>query len=304
MISPVFVLGAPRSGTTLLASLLRESRFGEPVETHFITKYHKKLASYGDLNDKSNCIKLIADILGERPVKQWGLSVSPVDIYSRLDMINYKNIVNELCMERSSKNGYTSWGDKTPHYIMDLEIIYELFPESQYIYIVRDGRDVSLSLLDREWGPNNILTCAEYWKKCNEASKIYDKLQNSKQLYFLRYEDLLDNAEEIVPDIYRFLGEEYNESSMKKLTSSIRKGNYGKWKKKMSAGQVKLFERVAANTLQRFGYETSYEEADLNGLIRAGYKIHDSIIKAGFLFKINVVDGIKIRFFGKEPFAD
>lgn len=45
----IFILGAPRSGTTFLASLLELTFFGKPFETPFITKYYKLLADYGDI---------------------------------------------------------------------------------------------------------------------------------------------------------------------------------------------------------------------------------------------------------------
>ena len=50
----VFIIGAPRSGTTLLASLLANTISGPPFEPHFITKYYKKLDDYGDITQLNN----------------------------------------------------------------------------------------------------------------------------------------------------------------------------------------------------------------------------------------------------------
>lgn len=304
MKDPLFILGCPRSGTTLLASLLKYTSYGPPVETHFITKYYKRLHKYGDLTNKNNAIKLIRDILKERPVMQWKLDVDPVDIYDNLDEISFRSIVNSICMMRSLREGFETWGDKTPHYILDLEIIYRLFPKSKYIYIVRDGRDVALSLLKKEWGPNNVYSCAEYWVKCNRANQILDNLKKEGQLFFLKYEDLLEKADKILPEIYLFLNEPYFEDKMDKLIAAINRKNYNKWKTQMKPKQIKIFENIAANTLKRFGYETSYDQTELNKLLKYFYKAHNEIIRAVYLFKINVIDGIKIKYFGKEPFAE
>lgn len=304
MNKPIFIIGCPRSGTTLLASLVSATVYGAPVETHFITKYFKMLDSYGDLSVKKNFSLLLNDILAERPVMQWKLDSDVDRFYDELDSFRYEHIADRICMKMAEKKGYGAWGDKTPHYIKDLDIIYKLFPESKYIYIIRDGRDVALSLLEREWGPANIYDCAQIWKAHNVKSATLEKIESNGQLYTLKYEDLLDNAEEIVLGIYKFLDVEYDKKEVTRLLRTIKKGNYNKWKKRMSPGQIKVFENVAADTLKRFGYETSNEESEIDGLMKAAYSCHKIIMRAKFLFKTNVIDGIKIRYFGKEPFAE
>lgn len=80
----IFVLGAPRSGTTFLSGLLRFTRYGRPVESHFITKYCRKLEAYGDLSKKENFDKLMNDILSERPVMQWKLKLDIHEFYEEV----------------------------------------------------------------------------------------------------------------------------------------------------------------------------------------------------------------------------
>ncbi|MBI5742120.1 MAG: sulfotransferase [Nitrospirae bacterium] len=304
MKQPLFILGCERSGTTLLASLLQCSSYGELVETHFITKYYKHLDNYGNLRDKNNLTKLLKDILKTRSVMQWKIRIDLDRFYEELEEFSYREIVHNLCMKMARKNGNRLWGDKTPHFTLDVDILYEIFPNSKYIFIVRDGRDVALSLLNEPWGEHNIFTCAERWNKYNRSNQILEQLNNQKQLFFLRYEDLLDNAEKILRDLYKFIDEEFHEKEMNKLIKGIRKGNYNKWKSTMSERQIKVFENTAADTLKRFGYETTYDETGINGFMKAAYHVHESIMKVNFLFRTNVIDGIKIRYFGKEPFAD
>lgn len=301
----IFILGAPRSGTTFLASLLESTQYGAPFETQFFVKYFQKLSSYGDLNIKKNFTKLVEDILKERAVSQWNLDL---DISLFFESLNnrriYSEIINELCLIRNKQLGYAAWGDKTPHYVGDISSIYSLFPDAKYLYIVRDGRDVALSLLQKNWGPNNIFSCAEYWKDLTADKPELKLLEDNNQILKLRYEDLLDNTEEHVLKIYDFLGEKIKEGELEKLCSTVKAGNYYKWKKQLTKSQIKIFDQVAANTLQRFGYETFTEEKQINIFKKLFYKAHDRFLFFKFLFEINVIDGIKIRFFGKEPFAE
>ena len=305
MNKPIFILGAPRSGTTFLASLLEKTDFGAPFETHFITKYYKKLADYGDINVYQNFSRLLADILGERAVQQWQLDFDHEAFFKALGPdVTYAQLVNELCLKASQQKGLTSWGDKTPHYLNDIDILYKLFPDSKYIYIVRDGRDVTLSLLEKDWGPNNVYYCAKYWSDLNRNSQCLESLEQANNLYRLTYENLVDNVEHHVKEIYAFLGVTYDEKEVAELVKTVKPGNYNKWKKQMTSRQVDTFDRIASDTLKRFDYEVSTDDVSVSPIWRAIYFIHNAIFRARHLFIINVVDGIKIKFFGKQPFAE
>ena len=93
----LFIIGSPRSGTTFLAGLLKPTRFGEPFETQFILKYHKKLNEYGDLSIFKNVQKLVNDINNERAILQWGIKLDANKIYKNLDgKYEYRMIVNQI----------------------------------------------------------------------------------------------------------------------------------------------------------------------------------------------------------------
>ena len=301
----VFILGAPRSGTTFLASLLTHTRFKAPFETHFIPKFYKKLSEYGDVNQFSNFSSLLDEILSERAVMQWKLNLNYEDFFNSFNgNVSYSELVDKLCSMRRNDNAEGCWGEKTPWYLLELVLINKLFPKAKYIYIVRDGRDVALSLLKKEWGPNNLYSCAEYWRTLNKETPLLAELKAKGQLLELRYEDLLDKTEEYVAQFYEFLGEPYDSAKLSPLISTVKGGNYNKWKESLTSQQISLFDKVAANTLNRFGYETFEEEATLGILARSVYVCQNKLIWLKFMFKTNVIDGIKIRFFGKDPFSD
>ncbi len=301
----VFILGAPRSGTTFLASLLKKTRYGAPFETHFITKYYKKLDEFGNLGQLTNFRKLMKAILSERPVMQWNLSIDIEKFFHQLNgNVEYSNIINQLCLLRNKERGFYAWGDKTPHYIAEIDVIYSLFPNAKFLHIIRDGRDVALSLLERNWGPNNLYSAARYWRKLNEENELIGALQNEGKLYSLRYEDLLDETEEHVKNIYSFLNTDISSDSVASLCSKVKKQNKNKWEKKLTANEIKTFENVASNTLSRLGYKTSHPQNPINTFRHYYFSIQDKLFWLKFMFKVNVVDGIKIRLFGKAPFAE
>jgi hypothetical protein len=305
MNKPIFILGAPRSGTTFLASLLENTEYGAPFETHFITKYYKQLSNYGDINEYEKFQILLTDILNERAVRQWNLNLDSKKIFKELGVnFTYAQLVNKICLIASHKKGYELWGDKTPNYLEDIDVLYELFPDSKYIYIIRDGRDVALSLLEKDWGPNNVYYCAKYWASLNQDHIYLKSMSSSNNLYQLKYEDLLDNVEEYVKEIYSFLNLKYDEDVISRLAGTVKSRNYNKWKRYMTSRQIKTFDRVASGTLRRFGYEVSTEEVPISSIWKIIYFLHNLVYRTRHLFIINVVDGIKIKYFGKEPFAE
>lgn len=305
MNKPIFILGSPRSGTTFLAGLLKDAGYGEPFESHFITKYYKKLADYGDINVYKNFLSLLEDILNERAVKQEKSDFDHEKFFKELGAhFTYSQLVDKICLKVFQQEGFNSWCDKTPNYLGDIDILYELFPDSKYIYLVRDGRDVTLSLLEKDWGPNNIYYCARYWVTLNQGSVHLDCLEVTNNLYQLRYEDLLDNVEKYVKEIYSFLGWKCDKAELLELAKTVKSGNYNKWKKHMTSRQINIFDRVAADILKQFDYEISTEERPISFIWRILYFSHNVIFRIRHLFIINVIDGVKIRFFGKEPFAE
>ncbi|NOY53030.1 MAG: sulfotransferase [Deltaproteobacteria bacterium] len=305
MKEPIFIIGCPRSGTTLLARMLEPTSYGKPVESHFITKYYKQLSQYGDLSQWKNFNALLTSILRERPVQQWNLNIDLEKFYRGMEEFHYSEIVNKLCLLRAKTRGRAAWGDKTPNYLFDLDILDQLFPDAKYIYIVRDGRDVALSILQKPWGPNNIYCCAEYWEKCNNKHKtVLDKLTKNRQLYPVKYENLIHDPNKIIASIYDFLCEPYDSGKITPLIAHVNKENCNRWKTIMTPHQVRIFESIAEKTLNRFGYETTYHKS--KGIIPLAffYHLHNQIHRKWYLFKLNTIDTIKIKLGLKEPFTE
>ena len=301
---PMFIIGCPRSGTTLLSQLLQFTDYGAPVETHFITKYYKRLHKYTPLSDRKNTLKLVKDILKERPVMQWKLDINPETLLTQLKTGDYPEIVNAICHTRFRSLGYLSWGDKTPHYINDIDIIFKLFPESKYLHIIRDGRDVALSLLQKKWGPNNIYACATYWRDCNSKTSVIEQIKTKGLLHKIRYEDLLSNPQKELEEVFSFLGVKEDQKKISSVIKPIIQNNFNKWQERMSPSEIKLFENIASDILNQNGYKTIHPVRKISAVVKLRSILSDMMLHYTHLIKMNIVDTILIKFFGKEPFAE
>jgi len=302
----VFILGSPRSGTTFLASLLTNTRYGAPPETHFITKYLKNINGYGDLSNTANFKKLLKHILSERPVQQWKLDFDLQDFHTEVAPdFSYENIVNCLMRKRNDgQNNSNYWGDKTPSYLSELTLLQSLFPNAKYLYIFRDGRDVALSLLKKPWGPHNIHECANYWDRQNSQQNLLKKLESEGSLLAIKYEELLILPNAVISKIYNFLEEEISDMEIKELETHANKNNSYKWKKTMTARQLRVFEAVAGKTLKNLGYQVQCESAKIPFYELLFYTFHQKLARIIFLLKTNLIDGFKIKYLGKDPFNE
>jgi len=289
-----------------LSSLLRESSWGAPFESHFIVKFLGKLPSYEPLDEFQNFDALVNAILRQRAIQQRRPQLDPAQLFSRLQEKSYRMVTDEICYQisRQRKSDALSWGDKTPAYTLEAEALIELFPEAYFIYLTRDGRDVALSLMKKRWGPGNAYACARMWRQYIDKKATIQSLLTTGNLTLVRYEDLLRDPDGEIERIYDFLGESCPPEEIGQLVQSTRRGNYDKWKTQMSAEDLETFEKVAADALQSAGYEVRHEQAGVAGWKVAGYLATDWLKRARHKVALNTVDSFAIRFLGKDPFRD
>jgi hypothetical protein len=153
-----------------------------------------------------------------------------------------------------------------------MDRLYNIFPDSQFIHIVRDGRDVAVSLGSVSWGSRHIPRVAADWRwKATLGRKMGNILGRS--YLEVRYESLVSNPHDTLEDICTFLSLPYEHSmlsypktaaealpkdSLQWHQSSISPPNtkkIGMWRKEMSYADKYIFEDVAGDALALFGYE-------------------------------------------------
>ena len=129
-------------------------------------------------------------------------------------------------------------------------------------------------------------------------------LRKRGQLIDIKYETLLEQPKTVMMSIYKFLDEQYHQDKLRVTIDSVNKSNCYKWENKMKPKDIELFETVASNTLKHFGYATSFSGYEVGEIEKYFWKIHNSMYRFRNLIKMNTVDAIRIKYFGKEPFAD
>lgn len=297
---PIFVVGAPRSGTSLLQRMLRSHpRISSPTgESHFIIPLLTKAASFGDLSKSKNIAAVIQEMHRintefmetDLPGIKFDIDLLKNRIHER-GAQTISQIIDMLFCLNAEGEGKFRWLDKTPYYVLHIPLLATTYPDAQFIHIIRDGRDVVLSMLERaaEMRVFNICEGAYRWHRYVEAGRSSGRLIGPHRYLELRYEDMLDNPESAVSIICQFLGETYSDkvidfqkstdpnSKTPLLKKGLQKDNRDKWMKKMTTHQVRVFEAMAGETLAACDYEISDRIYPLAAVERIAYSLHQRI---------------------------
>lgn len=281
-----FIVGAPRSGTTLLRLMLdAHPDLCIPPETDFIPK----VAHLSNRNLKNNAY--ITIINHPEGLPKWPIfNISSELFKTKLDktyFITKTKVIRHFYNLYSKQLNKPRWGDKTPGYVFSMDIIHRILPEARFIHIIRDGRDVLVSLKQQWFRPSDdIEQLALYWKKHVEAGLQF---HHSTQLT-IKYERLILDTETILKLICDFIDLEYLPSLLdyhedaenrikwntthlypdgtpvaletrlnmqKHSTLPPDPDKIGLWKDQLSIDEIKCFESVAGDTLQKCGYALS-----------------------------------------------
>jgi hypothetical protein len=286
---PFFIVGAPRSGTTLLRFILSSHpRLYVPSETGFVPY----LAPYANKELKVKNVNAILKKIRKHNREWAGIADQAAQkLLGSLSAPRLSHLLDRLYRQRISDQGAQRWGDKTPAYLRYIPQVHQIFPSAQFIHIIRDGRDASLSAMEK-WGNHTwymdsyylLSNWVDYIQKGRDASEML-----GPSLYLeIRYEELVTDPEGMARMLCGFLKEEFHPAMLDHTRLAreqigqhghveVRRGintrSIQRWKLEMPIFDQKLAYHIAGHALQELGYErcnpgtfTPWERARLLGL--------------------------------------
>jgi hypothetical protein len=279
-----FVVGMNRSGTTLLRMMLdAHPELTIPPETHFVPDLIKAAREDGASAEDA--------LAAMKSAREWGdFGFSDEEMLGRLralDQIEPGPVVRTFYEAYMEQQGKPRWGEKTPTYVQKMKLIQRAIPEARFVHVIRDGRDVALSVLDRTVRELTAGDIAHRWqKKIVKAREDSPKLRHYIEI---RYEDLILDTEPVLRRVCEFIELpwddamlEYHERSGERLKEMARAlpgdgrakelsverrlathamttkppsaDRVARWRGSMSAEQRDEFERIAGDLLAELGY--------------------------------------------------
>lgn len=288
MHTPIFVVGTPRSGTTLTARILgRHSGIFMPGETHFFDDIYARRQELGEPREAQAAQAIAARLatLYERfnePTDQQRIQTLGGEKALRqllgTSCHTYGDVLSRFMQFQMPQNATkVRWGNNVPKDIFYVKDILNFYPEAKVIICVRDIRDFLFSYQNR-WkttSPENRerikklyhpIVTSLLWKAAMKQVRVAQDLLPLDNLMVIRYEDLATQPETVIHTLCQFLKEPYeeemlrveaNNSSFEVQQPGIFSTSIQRWRQHLSHEQVYIAERIARPELEQLGYQSA-----------------------------------------------
>src|SRR5437016_8483371 len=226
---PIFIVGSPRSGTSVLAWCLGQHPNILPVpESNWMGDFAINLAiSYevGAARDDRSILNGM-DISPDEFFANFGQSINDLILAHRKALEAKRELETHLFVRRSTPGPKSRWVDGTPEYSLHVCGLRKLFPEALFVHLVRDVDSVVRSLLNFHHVSGRHLVVTEeeaykYWlrrvKACLKAEQAY----GAQVFHRLLYSTLLDDPESAIRSLLGFVGEPYSANCVEPLAERI-----------------------------------------------------------------------------------
>jgi len=315
MESPIFIVGNSRSGTTLLYHMILSSG-GFAVyraETHV---YNILPPFFGHLERKDDRDKLVQFWADSALFKRSGLDASRWmdEAYGRV--FTYGDLLNCFMSSIAQDQGVDRWAECTPAHLLHMKKIKHDLPKARFIHIIRDGRDVAISLEKLKWRSSvrifslDLLDAATLTWEWNLAKGREIGRQIGEDYLEVRFEDLVCDPQDTLKGLGRFICHplEYDLilsnaiGSVKKPNTAFKGGQFSpveRWRA-LNTDKNNMLESYIGSTLEDIGYPLISNKQTGASFIKTQLlkKVFKMYLGAMFFIKNNTIAG---RFCGETP---
>ncbi len=299
MKSPVFVVGSPRSGTTLLYHMLL-SAGGFAVYLTESKVFDLVFPQFADLNVEENRRKAFDLWSQSKLFTLTGLDRAQIEARILNECRTGGDFLRFVMEQMARKQNVERWAENTPEHILYLSRIKKEIQDALVIHMIRDGRDVALSLEKKGWVQpfswdrnRRTVVAGLYWEWLLDKGREYQK-SIGRDYIEVRYEALIAQPVETLALISRFIDQDLDyeliqrvgigsvsepNTSFEKESKAGAFGPVGRWRKGIPSGELAALEELIGPTLQKLGYpvtpsETSRERKASWPGMRAAYRCY------------------------------
>ncbi|WP_166174884.1 sulfotransferase family protein [Rubrobacter tropicus] len=290
-----FIVGCARSGTTLLHRIVdAHPLVAVTPEMHWISKHLETDAAGGPIVTP----RTVSELADHRRFSHFDLDRPDFEaLLGMEESLPYREFLRRLFGLYGRSKDKPVVGNKTPAYVRHLPELHGLWPRSRFVHIIRDGRDVCLSVLNWKkaartagryatWEEDPVTTTALWWER-KVRSGHEDGAALGRDLYHeMLYEDLIGAPEAQCRALCDFLALPYDPAMVRfsegktrtdlpdarrtpkkawlPVTSGLRD-----WRTQMEADDVERFEAAVGDLLTDLGYERAFPDPGREALANA-----------------------------------
>lgn len=258
-----FVVGASRSGTTLLSVLLdRHSLLAMPPETAF----YRDLARHFEAADRVRAFELLT---GWHRLPELELNADAV-IAKCTGEFGARQVLDSILTLYAAAQGKRFCGEKTPGHFRSIDAVLADFPDAHILFMMRDGRDMALSLMCMPFWKADLAAAAGQWRLAAAACRqAVDRYPGRVSTIF--YEELAADPAAVLRRIMPNLDLSFEDGQLDTAIASkvvlersrawkgralaaVDTSRIGHWRTAATAEEIAYLNAAMHDELEHFGY--------------------------------------------------
>lgn len=266
-VSPVLIIGSGRSGNTLLRSMLISGKIAAiPPESYVWPKLIQKFTYLRFMRWERICEEVLSTFCSHPGSVYWEIDWDMVLADTKTISSSNRSlaaILDKIYIEYSRKFPTVArWGEKTPLNTLYLPVIYKIFPNSQYIHIIRDPRAVAHSYVKASRynsyiSENSYQKAAKRWALSVKNANFIKTRVSPSCFHEIRYEDLINNTITTLESLCSFLGTKFHTNLLDFYETSSALGDVPRY-----AHHAKVSEPLDNTRVARWGKEISHRDTE------------------------------------------
>ena len=279
----LFIVGCARSGTTLLQRIVAaHPQVAITPSMHWISGYFRKRKVSRPEDPVTP--ELVSGLLEDRKFDRFQIRREDLQgLFGSGAPIPYSRFLAGIFELYGEARGKPLVGNKTAPYVRRLPALHALWPRARFVHLIRDGRDVSLSVRNwsksestagryATWTEDPVTTTALWWKRKVLLGREAGSSLGPNLYHEIRYEELVSEPARACADLSSFLDLPYDEAMLRfddhrggvdpdlelahpsfPITRGLRD-----WRSQMPAEEVECFEAAAGDLLDELGYPRDF----------------------------------------------
>ena len=286
-----------------------------PPESMFLLDF-APVRRRGGLDDPDAAAAFVQEVWRHPRVRLWDLAGEPPAVPPGLSHAEaYRFAVESPFREYARLHGKERFGDKTPAYLHAVDELFAVWPNAQIVVLVRDARDVALSIIPMPFGPNNAWAAGRWWAR-GARRGLEAERRHPERVLTVRYEALVADPETQVRRICERLGLGYNSEMLAiershpakivqaqaswftRTSAGITTAAVGKWQTDMSLSDRQTIEAVAGPELRALGYEPGVGQRPVSRPRAGAYAADDALRRTVNAVRLRIVQerGRELRY--------
>jgi len=286
-------MGCHRSGTNLLYDMLLSSG-GFAIYRGFLPIYKILIPRLGSMARRANREKILETWLHSKGFRRTGLDAEQLSERILNECRNGGDFIRVVMDSVATSQHAQRWAVYDPDNVLHVERVKRDIPNALFVHIIRDGRDIALSLKKMggftplPWdrgGTDSLVATALYWKWMVERGRAHARKLAADYIE-IRYEDLMTHPHETLGKLGGFIDHDLDYERIQRAglgrlsetNSSFREESagekikpLGRWKERLAHSDVAAIEAAVGDCLLENGYELSLPATERRRSLRQSW---------------------------------